>query len=227
MSEANEIAAFLTKSGGKLEEVVMKWETGSADEWTVVINALRTSCRKMRKVSLNIDVLPRRTATGDFVQANNVPPVEEKELLISYAAQLEEAELLNLPIGIFEEILANCPNVVACSWIPEMTVPGAQSLDKFTTLAPWINLFLLGEEVSEWLSLPKERELFESALSSLNKLTHFELRRGFDKNLAEFTDNIFTSNYTLMKALTLWLPEVNHENFRLLEPSFGQLKNYL
>lgn len=66
-----------------------------------VIDTSRTDCRKLRKITLR---------TG-----KTIPQVPEfKNLLISYGAQLEEADLSYFSTAACAELVTQCPNVL-CS----------------------------------------------------------------------------------------------------------------
>lgn len=103
LNDANELTSILTTSGGKLEHVVIDCWKGRAAEWLVPIDALRTTCRNLRKLFRDSDEIT-------FKSRSNVPEAEEKRLLISYGSQQQEAELIHFPNVRLEEILSQYPN---------------------------------------------------------------------------------------------------------------------
>lgn len=113
--EDNGLASFLETSGGKLEDVEIDWQFGSASGWLAIIDALRKSCLNARKIILTTGA-PRLNHEGNHEWQGNIPKDEVKRLLISYGAQLREAELLYFVAVNAEESWKSAPmfSVTGC-----------------------------------------------------------------------------------------------------------------
>lgn len=53
LENANELAGFLTTCGVKLEEFFMNYLGESSAQWTIILDAPRTTCRNLEKIILN------------------------------------------------------------------------------------------------------------------------------------------------------------------------------
>lgn len=150
VKDASELASFL-----KLEHVAIDWWKGNEAEWSTIIGALGTSCRKVQKKSLDANEM-------DFKAWSDVPEAEEARLFISYGKQVREAELFHFPTAMCEVILGRCMNA-RCKWTSKKA-SCSDVLNKFTVRVPRLKSINFSEMESEWLESTTEREQLEVAL---------------------------------------------------------------
>lgn len=79
-----------------------------------------------------------------FGRHSSIPVAEEMRFLVSYGAQLEQAELMHFPITMCEVILGQCGNV-RCSWGFARVPHAARILGAFTLLARALTVFSSSE----------------------------------------------------------------------------------
>lgn len=165
VQDANELATFLTTSGGKLEHVDIEWRKGSASEWTVITDTQHSRCRNVRRISLN---------AGCYGRQSKVPRAEERRLLISYGAQLQEAKLILLPTPVCESILQHCPSV-QCKWDSVHSGRAADRLEKFALLSPRLNSISFSGNEADWLEPSLQFEHIKASMASATNLKYLHV----------------------------------------------------